>query len=287
VNPTALVATISGAVAVAVALWTAYWTSRMTKRLQEAKEAADASLAAFNATSTAKLKELEVAANKALEDHRYHLSAAAKLEDRKAEAEAVLERYRKPLLAAADDLAHRINNIRFGNFFERYLDRDERRRELALRATLFRFAKYFAWIELLDRRVTYLDFETESETQAVSSALRDIGGVFASDEEETRLMLWREEQRAIGGLMLQSDDEAAVLGFEKFQMLYDEIFSEWFGDFAHDLQVDGVEDSERLASLQQALAALVRLLDRGGLHSPTRSWWLQNTDEAGGRAVIR
>ena len=283
-SPALEAAAISGIVAVAVALWTAFWTKRMNERLEKAKAASDASLAAFNAKSAEKLKEIEAVASKALADHKHALAKASRVVEEQTEAKAVLDRYRKPLLAAADDLGHRIDNIRLRQFFKAYVAKDNHRRQLALRTTLFRFAKYFGWIELLDRRVTYLDFETEDETQAVSIALRDIGGAFASDSLGRSLMLWREEQRAIGGLMQQPGD--GVIGFERFEQLYDDRFSVWFDNFAEDLQREGVENSQRLAQVQERLGTLVFKLDRDGLLS-AKSGWLRNTkayraDGAGG-----
>jgi hypothetical protein len=71
--------------------------------------------------------------------------------DRQLAAREQLDRYRAPLLAAADDLGRRINNIRTDKFFA-YLAKDSRR-ELALSNTLFRFAQYFAWVEIFYGRI--------------------------------------------------------------------------------------------------------------------------------------
>ena len=217
-------------------------------------------------------------AQRDVEMWKHSLGQEAKQQDRQTAANAVLDRYRKPLLVAADDLGHRVNNIRLDGFFEWYLVGQDRRRQLALRTTLFRFAKYFGWIELLDRQVTYLDFEDVADTKAVSLALRDVGVKFASDKRGTSLMLWREEQRAIGGLMQQPGDPPGIMGFEAFDQSYDDRFSDWFAAFAEDLQGEGVESSERLAELQENLAALVMKLDPERRHAATESGWLQNTE---------
>jgi hypothetical protein len=70
-----------------------------------------------------------------------------KKQDRRVLAREKLDRYREPLLAAADALGTRVNNVRHHNFLS-YLDVPERRRT-ALLGTLFRFAQLFGWIEIL------------------------------------------------------------------------------------------------------------------------------------------
>ncbi len=80
-------------------------------------------------------------------------------------------------------------------------------------------------------------------------------------------MLWREEQRGIGGLM----QLPGVIGFDEFDRLYDDRFAAWFACFADDLQRPGVKDSPRLAELQEFIGELVLALDRERLHDTTRS----------------
>ncbi len=221
-------------------------------------------------------------AQRQIEEWKDERARASKDQDRQYQAKVVLDQYRRPLMAAADDLGHRINNIRTELFFDRYVSTDDRRRELALRATLFRFAKYFGWVEALDRRLIYLDFEAESNTKSVAVALRNVAGTLASDEYGTTMMLWREEQRAVGGLMQQSGESPAVLGFEGFQQLYEDRFAPWLATFATELQDQAVASSARLAELQENLATLVTGLDQEGLHADTRDWWLRNTRTQGG-----
>ncbi len=276
-QPAVLAAVVTGAVALIVAFWTAWWTSRLQSRLSEAKADSDRRLAELNADSAKRLKDIESAGSRALEEHKHELARAAKRQDQRTEQQAVLDLYRKPLIAAADDLGHRINNIRLEYFFDRYLGGDGQRQQLALRTTLFRFAKYFGWIEVLYRRVTFLDFGNEADTRTVALALRNVGGDFASDNPDTHLMLWREEQRAIGGLMQLPDGAPGVIGFDEFDRLYDERFAAWFARFSADLQRQGAKDSPRLVKVQEHLGELVLALDRERLHDPTRSWWLRNT----------
>ena len=179
-----------------------------------------------------------------------------------------LDRYREPLLAAADALGSRVNNIRRDAFLI-YLDVPERRRT-ALLGTLFRFAQLFGWTEILYGTYERLRFEQDASTKLVADALRDIGRLLAVDRVDrtdpadattTRLMIWREEQRAIGELMRIDSDPPRCLSFDSFTRRYDERFSVWFGAFAAQLDPMSTPSSERLTRLQRLLADLICELD--------------------------
>jgi len=194
------------------------------------------------------------------------LAQAARTEERQIAAKEHLDRYREPLLAAADDLRHRIANIR-GRSFSVYLQSsDERRRKLALISTMYRLGKYWAVIDGLYRAVNILRFNTESETKRVAGLLDEIGRTFASDAiDGSRLMVWREEQRAIAELMRpkESADGLAVIGFAAFFEDYPTRLAPWFSDLAVEFQLDGVEDTERLKKLHDLLDQLVKQLEAG------------------------
>src|SRR5687768_7523980 len=147
-----VVALVSGTVTLAVAIGTAVWTSRLQ----------------------GKLTTLKAESDKALQAHQHELEQAAKREERLSEAKTVLDRYREPLLIAANDLCHRIHNIRTRNFLV-YLDSDDHRARIALLSSLYRFASYFGWIQTLERQLNYLHLETEQDTKDVAETLARIG----------------------------------------------------------------------------------------------------------------
>src|SRR5690242_13705052 len=91
--------------------------------------------------------------------------AREKRHERRLAAREQLDKYRAPLLAAADDLGRRINNIRNDNFFA-YLGSDPRH-ELAVSSTLFRFAQYFAWVEIVYGFADRLRFASDNATRSV------------------------------------------------------------------------------------------------------------------------
>ena len=176
----------------------------------------------------------------------------AKREQRLAARER-LDRFRAPLLAAVDDLGKRLNNIRNDGFLA-YVDIEDRR-DMALKSTLFRLAQYLGWTEIIYGYSDRLRFESDRATAAVSSTLGDIGSILAADEFDrtdeddfttSQLMLWREEQRAIGELMCQGGDEPRCISFNSFVDQYEDRFSSWFDTFASQLKSEAAE-TNRLA----------------------------------------
>jgi hypothetical protein len=86
----------------------------------------------------------------------------------------------------------------------------EGRERAALLGTLFRFAQFFGWTEIIYAYSGRLRFESDADTVEVANKLRAIARTLAVDRLDrtdladftsTRLMIWREEQRAIGELM--------------------------------------------------------------------------------------
>jgi len=231
-----VVALITSAVSALIAIFSAVWTARQNMKLEELK---------------------------------HGLQQAAKEEERLLEAKAELDRYREPLVAAANELGDRIDNIRHRGF-PVYLRTEGPRRETALRGTLFRFAQYFGWIEILHTSLNYLRFEHDEDTKVVADLLSHIGRTFATDKldwtngyESSRLMIWREEQRAIGELMRDVRDGTTpgCVSFASFVDQFEIRYSKWFRTFAADLVSVDVKNSERFARLQKLLAKLVVQLD--------------------------
>jgi hypothetical protein len=89
-----------------------------------------------------------------------------------------------------------------------------------------------------------------SSANAASNATRrkvvsPVRWILAADEFDrlnegdfttSHLMLWREEQRAIGELMRQDGNEPRCMSFNSFVENYDNLFSRWFNTFASELE---------------------------------------------------
>jgi hypothetical protein len=247
-------ALITSSASVVIAISGVWWAARQSRKGQEQQR----NLADAQSRSQIELEKL-----------KHELDQSAKIEERSSVAKIQLDRYREPLLAAANELGDRIDNIRNRSFLF-YLTVQDQRAETALQSTLYRFAQYFAYTEILYTNVSIMRFESDVDTKAVASLLRAIAGIFATDSldwseisNSPRLMLWREEQRAIGELMWGTSKEGmrACAGYASFANDYDRRFAKWFVTFAEDLKAGDAVDSERLARLQEILAKLVIQLD--------------------------
>jgi hypothetical protein len=165
--------------------------------------------------------------------------------ERRSEAKRVLDKYRGALLAAASDLGHRINNIRHDNFLD-YPNSPDRAID-AERTTMFRVAQYFGWREVLRTEVQLLRFDTDSETSLVAAMIGDVDWAFATDRltDGSKGMLWAEEQRAIGELMVPAgkDASAICLGCAAFADEYEAKFKPMMHGLylARTLEVGAVE----------------------------------------------
>jgi hypothetical protein len=226
-----------------------------------------------------------------LEYLRYRLTLEEKDEERRFSAGEELRRLREPLLEAANDLGHRVHNIRAEDFLA-YLDAGSGRRDLAIQSTLYRLAKYFRTVEVLYEGGNPLRFERAEDTRAVASMLADIGRTFASDKYDrtdgfasSRFMIWREEQRAMGdSVRISGDSDAVYAGFTEFVTRLERGADKWFAKMVDDLENGDVKGSQRFALLQGHLATLVRELDkeqryaRGDEHEPD---WLRKSPPTG------
>jgi len=198
--------------------------------------------------------------------------------ERRIEAKAELARYRKPLLEAAADLGARIDNIQH-NQFDAYFKSDDRS-DIAIKSTLYRFARYFATLEILRSQLTFLEFERASETKKVAGLIANIEGALTSDSFGERFMLWREEQRAIGESTLDRDESGLLrcIGFATFVGEFERREAQWFQRFQTDLKQDGAAaSSKRLGRVQVHLQSLVRELDEEERyqHSDEPPIWLR------------
>jgi quinol monooxygenase YgiN len=188
------------------------------------------------------------------------LARETKRQEREASAKAELDRAREPLLAAAVDLADRLHNIRHGLFLAYFSSDVEHRAENARLGTLFRFARFWCIVETLYDRVTLVQFRGDEATRPVAAKLRQIGRTCASDRYDNgRLMMWREEQRAIAERMRVETAPLGCIGFATFVDQYKSTFERWFSSFERDL--DASASSERFKDLQQQLAELASQLD--------------------------
>lgn len=179
--------------------------------------------------------------------------------DRDLQAEDVLARYREPLAVAAFDLQSRLFNILRLDFFGLFGGEHERSED-ALRTTLFRLAQYFGWTEILRRDIQFLSFPEADDTRRVAHLQSEIAKRFLSDGYGGALMIWGDEQRALGERMIvEEHGKVLCMGYAAFRERCEIAFAPWYARLREDLQKDAAH--ERLRDVQHLLCELVETLD--------------------------
>jgi hypothetical protein len=192
------------------------------------------------------------------------LQEGADRERREREGELALSSYREPLTAAAFDLQSRLYNILEQGFLDAYGDPGNERAEEAVKSTLFKFAQYFGWREILRQEIHFMRFTEDAETRAVGVLLTELEETFNRDDYAREFMLWRDEQRALGELMIVQDAvPRTCLGHWNFFELYNTnpYISRWFARLERHLRDGTASNDRRLALVQSALRRLVIQLD--------------------------
>jgi hypothetical protein len=200
------------------------------------------------------------------------LAEARAEHERKVQAETILARYRDPLITATFELQDRIQNLLRlpGHSVLGYLSVTSRSK-LALGSTLFRFAQYFGWTEIVRREIQFLTSDASSATRTIQDAIGKVAWAFATDKLGQDFMVWREEQRAIGEIMLtDGPDVRTCIGYATFTSRYEEKFACWLDGVAATLQSNF--DRHRLVELHHYLIDLGKQLDPEEKRYPWAEW---------------
>lgn len=178
------------------------------------------------------------------------------------DAKKALDNYREPLLAASYELQARLYNILQLKFVEKYISDDTAgKRSAAIESTLYVFAQFFCWREIIRRDVQYLRFSRDRQTREIGALLQDIGETFLSEKYGSQFMIWRVEQRGLGERMIVSaDSKMTCLGYASF-IERRPTMQEWLHPLEHDLENVRDGGRMRLTELQHLLLELVRQLD--------------------------
>jgi hypothetical protein len=178
------------------------------------------------------------------------------------DAKQALDTYREPLLAACYELQARLYNILQLKFVEKYISDDTAgKRNPAIESTLYVFAQFLGWREIIRREVQYLRFSRDRQTRDIGRLLQDIGETFLSDKYGSQFMIWRVEQRGLGERMIESaNNKMTCLGYASF-IEHRPTMQEWLGPLENDLENIRDGGRERLTELQHLFLELVRQLD--------------------------
>jgi hypothetical protein len=187
------------------------------------------------------------------------LARATALVDRDLRAEEVLTRYRQPLAAAAFDLQSRLYNILRLGFLEDF-GGDHPRAQEAMRTTMFRIAQYFGWSEILRRDIQFLSFAEDGESRRVAGLQSEISKRFLTDGHGAALMIWADEQRAIGERMIvEEHGKVLCMGYATFDERCETTFVALLARVATELAAPSAR--QRLSEIQHLLCELVEQLD--------------------------
>jgi hypothetical protein len=190
----------------------------------------------------------------------------------------LMNRVRDPVLWAAFDLQSRIYNIVAQRLLPVYLLRGTAEQQAYVqRNTLFLFAQYLAWVEIIRRGVHFLDLGDKLEDREVVNQFSKISGILNSDGfPDTLFCIFRGDQRAIGEIMIEApvDGEFSCIGYAEFcaKSDADPSFAQWFTRLSKDIDqlAGGDQWHPRLAALQNSLVDLINLLDPESMRFPDR-----------------
>ena len=188
----------------------------------------------------------------------------ARREERKA-----LETYREPLLAAAYELQARLHNILTNEFMENYvLENSGGKQQAALDSTLYVFAQFFGWSEIIRREVQFLRFSSDAQTREISGLLLRVGETFLTEDYGPQCMIWRVEQRGLGERMISpASARATCIGYASF-IEQRATMSRWLDPLKQDLEQLDDGGRTRLTELQHLLLELVQRLDHDRARYP-------------------
>lgn len=241
----------------------AFWGQNRSARRQAETQASIANLQAQTQASIARL-QAENQAN--LEQLKDELQQKKEGRQKVEKAEEILAKYREPLVQAAFELQSRLYNIIRGGLLQNFhLKGNELERAYTIENTLFVFAQYLAWTEVIRREIQFLNLGEIDSTRRLSRLLDRIRSIMLSSRLGKVCRIFRGEQRAIGELMiLTKDNENFCMGYAAFVARKDTEFRHWFGplhESIDELARNSSSDQGRLQLLQHALVDLIDYLD--------------------------
>jgi hypothetical protein len=191
-------------------------------------------------------------------------------------AEELATLFREPLLQAVFSLQSRIYNIIELDFFGRFLEQSNIKedREYAELNTMYIFARYFCWWEILRRHARFIDPRNDQTNRASVVVFESVHDAFADSIgiDEPTFRLFRGEQRALGEVMLvrAADPQPGAprwecMGYADFvEALEREQVARWFRRLKVDIAVtaqDRQGHDARLRLIQRRLVDVMDVLD--------------------------
>lgn len=216
-------------------------------------------------------------ANRRAKHFEYQLERQRKSDDAAAVAERILHQYRDPLLDAAQTLQSRIANIVANNYLGKFLHCGIPEEERYARDyTVFAFAEYICWVEIVRRELRFLDVGDIDNNRKLLARLNQTQVTLQSDKIRSPFRIFRGRQRAIAEIMMVPTNagegpRCECLGFAAFtkRLDDDEDFAAWFAGMRAEVDVIAARGhDDRLIQLQNDLVDLINHLDPKVLRIP-------------------
>jgi hypothetical protein len=177
-----------------------------------------------------------------------------------------LAKFRDPLMYAAYDLQSRIYNMLKGGFLELYiLQGSAREQEYAIENTVFLFAQFLGWTELIRQEIQFLDFGAEDDTRQLRQLQDGIFTQLQIGASGIGFRLFAGEQRAIGELMIVTGPSGKrCMGYAAFCCARTPGLDAWLDPLRVDVRQmasDPQPVARRLEKVQHLLIDLLRFLD--------------------------
>jgi hypothetical protein len=204
------------------------------------------------------------------------LAKQREAQSREAQTAALMSKYRDPLLRSAIDLQSRLFNIHQNRVLDNFAQRCLSEQDYLINNTLYVFAEYFGWVEILRREIQFLDLGDLELNRSLSELLVNITKAFGTnkfngkDNFDSTFQLFNGEQRAIGEIMMKPRAAEQILGYECIgyaafvEKMSDPVFARWFIKLKEDLDViikQSKIGGERLILIHSRLIALIDFLD--------------------------
>lgn len=197
-------------------------------------------------------------------------------EERRIELEKALSRYREHLARAAYDLQSRLYNILEQGLISAYLVLGgERERTYVVENTVFLFAQYLAWTEIIRRDIQFIDLGRDEQTRQLARLQDEVYSLFQTDRFHPTFRIFAGEQRAIGERMVRKGASGSdCIGYGAFLDRATELQDPLLEHLREDVQnlSTRLEAARpRLIALQHALIDLLAFLDPDVLRFPETS----------------
>jgi hypothetical protein len=204
------------------------------------------------------------------------LAKQRETESREAQTAALMSKYRDPLLRSAIDLQSRLFNIHKNQILQNFDQKRLSEQDYLIHNTLYVFAEYFGWVEILRREIQFLDLGDLELNRHLNELFLNITKAFSTNrfnhngKPDVTFQLFNGEQRAIGEIMMQARSTDQMLGYECIgyaafvQKMSEPSFARWFIKLKEDFDVMIQEPElggKRLILIHSRLIDLIDFLD--------------------------